>query len=84
VTVLPGAFRLGSEVEEALSTGKGVVGLETSVIGQGLPSPENRACIEAMSGAIRSEGAVPAWIGVMDGRVVVGLTMVELARFARP
>jgi pseudouridine-5'-phosphate glycosidase len=86
VTQTPGseALVLGQEIREALADGRGVVALETSVIGQGLPSPRNLECIDAMGGAIRTEGAVPAWIGVLDGSVRVGLTQQELARFAKP
>ena len=54
------------------------------MIGQGLPVPENRECIERMSAAIRAAGAVPAWIGVVDGSVTVGLSDEQLARFAEP
>jgi pseudouridine-5'-phosphate glycosidase len=61
-----------------------VVALETSVIGQGLPYPRNAECVERMSGAIRAAGAVPAWIGAIDGAVVVGLDDAQLARFVQP
>jgi pseudouridine-5'-phosphate glycosidase len=77
-------LRVGEEVREALEAGRGVVALETSVIGQGLPHPRNEECVRRMSGAIRTGGAVPAWIGVADGEVVVGLGAVELARLADP
>jgi pseudouridylate synthase len=78
------AIRVGEEVAEALEGAKGVVALETSVIGQGLPHPRNLECIERMEGAVRTAGAVPAWIGVVDGAAVVGLTSAELQRFAEP
>jgi pseudouridine-5'-phosphate glycosidase len=61
-----------------------VVGLETSVIGQGLPHPRNVECIDRMTGAIRAAGAVPAWVGVLGGEVVVGLDEKELATFTEP
>ena len=54
------------------------------MIGQGLPVPRNRECIERMSEAVRSTGAEPAWIGVVDGAVVVGLGAEDLRRFAEP
>ncbi|MET0801455.1 MAG: pseudouridine-5'-phosphate glycosidase [Actinomycetota bacterium] len=75
---------VAGEVRDALETGLGVVALETSVIGQGLPVPRNRECVERMGGAIRTAGAVPAWIGAAGGRVVVGLTDEDLARFCEP
>lgn len=79
-----GRVRLGDEVVSARSVGRAAVALETSVIGQGLPHPRNVECLERMSEAIRSAGAVPAWVGVVDGEVVVGLTDEELTAFAEP
>ena len=61
-----------------------MVALETSVVAQGLPPPRNLECAERMSAAIRSAGAVPAWIGVVRGEVVVGLSVEELRVFAEP
>ncbi len=78
------AFRVGEEVAAARAAGTAVVALETSVIGQGLPHPRNLECIERMSAAIALAGAVPAWVGVVEGAVVVGLDDGELARFAEP
>jgi pseudouridylate synthase len=54
------------------------------VIGQGLPHPRNVECIERMTDAIRASGAVPAWIGVVSGEVVVGLSAEELDPFTEP
>ena len=78
------AFRVADEVRVARKLQHGVVALETSVIGQGLPAPENRECIERMSAAIRASGSVPAWTGVVDGTVTVGLSDEQLAGFADP
>lgn len=84
LTLTREVVRLGDEVREALVAGTGAVALETSVIGQGLPFPHNQECARRMDDAIRGAGAVPAWIGVMDGSVIVGLTGEQLARFADP
>lgn len=75
---------VATDVADALGTRHGVVALETSVIGQGLPYPRNRECVDRMNAAITRAGAVPAWIGVLDGRVAVGLSDGELERFATP
>jgi len=75
-------FLVADEVAMAVASGEPVVALETSVIGQGLPHPRNIECIERMSGAIRNAGAVPAWIGLVDGAVLVGLDDRQLDRFA--
>ena len=77
-------FQVATEVRSALSEGTGVVALETSVIGQGLPAPRSEECVDRMSDAIRAAGSVPAWIGVVDGSLVVGLSDEELARFTEP
>lgn len=77
-------FAVANEVVDALASGGAVVALETSVIGQGLPSPQNVECVERMDGAIRHAGALPAWIGVVDGTVRVGLSDDELVRFVEP
>jgi pseudouridine-5'-phosphate glycosidase len=79
-----GRLRLGEEAAAALDEGAAVVALETSVIGQGLPHPRNLECLERMSRAIRDVGAVPAWVGVVGGEVVVGLAEHDLAAFAEP
>lgn len=73
---------VASEVGDALREGGPVVALETSVIGQGLPVPRNGECVDRMTGVIRAAGAVPAWIGIVDGSVVVGLSDAQLERFA--
>jgi pseudouridine-5'-phosphate glycosidase len=74
-------LRVGAEVGTALGEGRAVVGLETSVIGQGLPHPRNLEAVDRMAGAIRGVGAVPAWVGVLRGEVVVGLSDQELGAF---
>jgi pseudouridine-5'-phosphate glycosidase len=78
------SFLVAEDVAMAVAAGRPVVALETSVIGQGLPHPENRACASSMSAAIEEAGAVPAWTAVVDGAVRVGLEPAELARFFEP
>jgi pseudouridylate synthase len=82
--VIADTVRPSPEVADALSSGRGVVALETSVIAQGLPVPRNEECIERMGGAVRDAGAVPAWTGIVGGGVVVGLADAELRPFAEP
>jgi pseudouridine-5'-phosphate glycosidase len=78
------AVAIADEIRQAFESRAGVVALETSVIGQGLPVPRNRECVERMSDAIRVAGGVPAWVGAVDGRLAVGLSQGELARFCEP
>lgn len=72
------------EVRDALAAGRPVVALETSVLSQGLPVPRNAEAAGAMSAAIRERGAVPAWIGVAEGEVHVGLSAERIERFCDP
>lgn len=78
------AIVVHDEVRDALASGRGVVALETSVVGQGLPEPRNRECVRRMDGAIRARGAVPAWIAVADGAIRVGVDAEVLDRMATP
>jgi pseudouridylate synthase len=82
---MPGDVLLVSdEVRRALLDGVPVVALETSVLSQGLPHPRNLGAADAMSGRIRAQAGVPAWIAVKNGRIHVGLTDEELEEFSDP
>lgn len=69
-------------VAAALQDGRPVVALETSIVGQGLPSPHNLRAARDCEAAIRKEGAVPATVAVLDGRLRVGLDDSGLQRIA--
>jgi len=58
------------------------VALETSIVGQGLPAPHNLRAARGCEAAVREEGAVPATVALLDGRVHVGLTAEQLDRVA--
>jgi pseudouridylate synthase len=72
------------EVRAALVDGRPIVALETSVLSQGLPVPRNAEAAERMAAAIAGREALPAWIGISDGAVRVGLSDAELERFCDP
>ena len=59
-----------------------MVALETSIVGQGLPSPQNLEAALGCEAAIRDAGAVPATIAVLGGRLRVGLGRGDLERIA--
>lgn len=71
---------LSDEVQTALHEHRAVVALESTVIAHGLPYPANIEAAEAMSAAIRAEGATPATIGIQDGKIVIGLSPDEILR----
>ncbi|GGT24019.1 pseudouridine-5'-phosphate glycosidase [Streptomyces purpureus] len=73
---------LSEEVREALAGGVPVVALESTIIAHGLPRPRNLAVAEELEGLVRSGGAVPATIAVLDGRARIGLDKGQLERIA--
>jgi pseudouridylate synthase len=62
-----------AEVIEALGTGAPVVALESTLISHGLPRPDNLEVAREAEQAVRTEGAVPATMGVIGGVAKVGL-----------
>jgi pseudouridine-5'-phosphate glycosidase len=75
-------LHISDEVANALAHARPVVALETSIVGQGLPHPHNLRAARECEAAIREEGAVPATVAVLDGRLHVGLTDADLERIA--
>ena len=75
-------IKFSSEVSEALSSGRPVVALESTVIAHGLPYPENLETALAMENAIRSGGAVPATIAVFGGEFYAGIDRSQIERLA--
>ncbi|MFF3287635.1 pseudouridine-5'-phosphate glycosidase [Streptomyces sp. NPDC003023] len=79
---LTNAVTVSEEVREALGSGAPVVALESTIIAHGLPRPRNLAVAEELEALVRSGGAVPATVAVLDGRARIGLTKAELERVA--
>jgi pseudouridylate synthase len=73
--------RIAPEVQQALHDGGPVVALETTLIAHGFPPGVGVEVGLGAEAAVRTEGAVPATIGVIDGAVVVGVEADGLARF---
>lgn len=74
-------LRIHPRVAAALRDGRPVVGLESSVLAQGLPVPANRDAERRMRTAILSRAAIPAITAVIRGVPSVGITDDELERF---
>jgi len=72
----------GREVTDALASGAPVVALESNVITHGLPYPENVATARRVEQAVRAGGAIPATIGIDDGRILIGMSDPDIERFA--
>ncbi|MDX1540745.1 MAG: pseudouridine-5'-phosphate glycosidase [Geminicoccaceae bacterium] len=70
-------------VEQALSAGRPVVALETTIICHGIPRPDNARLAVEIDDAVRAAGAVPATTAVLGGRLRVGLERDEVSGLAR-
>lgn len=66
------------EVQAALNSGKAVVALESTIISHGMPYPRNVETALLVEKTIREEGAIPATIAIIKGRLKVGLTEEEI------
>lgn len=66
-------LHVSEEVADALAGGRGVVALESTIISHGLPRPDNLRVAREVEAAVRAEGAVPATVALVAGRVHVGL-----------
>jgi pseudouridylate synthase len=70
------------DIAAALVACAPVVALESTVIAHGLPRPRNLDTALNMEAAVREAGALPATVGILDGKIVVGLTSEQIARIA--
>jgi pseudouridylate synthase len=77
-----GPFDVSPFVEAAIRDQRPVVALETTLVTHGLPHPEGIRAAGRLEAEVVAAGAVPATIGVLDGRVRVGLSTEELERLA--
>ncbi|MGZ6125728.1 MAG: pseudouridine-5'-phosphate glycosidase [Myxococcales bacterium] len=77
-------LEVSAEVATALRERRPVVALETSVVAQGLPPPANLEAARRCAAAVRAQGAIPAAVAVIGGRVIVGAREADLERLADP
>ena len=71
------------EVAEAIAAGKPVVALESTIISPGMPYPQNVETALKVEEIIRQNGAVPATIAIIGGRLKAGLTPEEIEYFGK-
>ena len=71
-------LELDPQVHGALATGAPVVALESTIITHGMPYPHNVETALAVEAEVRTAGAVPATIAVIDGKIRVGLSRAML------
>ncbi|MEO0564674.1 MAG: pseudouridine-5'-phosphate glycosidase [Chloroflexota bacterium] len=76
-------LNLHTDVAAALAEDAPVVALESTLITHGLPYPSNVETALAMEDAVRSNGAVPATIAVLNGQITVGIAPDEIERLGK-
>jgi pseudouridine-5'-phosphate glycosidase len=81
--VLKKYIDISSEVASALKENKPVVALESTIISHGMPYPVNVETALKVEEIVRGNGAIPATIGIMEGKLKVGLTVEEIEHFAK-
>ena len=69
---------INPEVKAALMEGKPVVALESTIISHGMPYPKNVETALKVESIIRENGAIPATIAILEGKLKVGLTTEEV------
>ncbi|MGF9763268.1 pseudouridine-5'-phosphate glycosidase [Microvirga sp. 0TCS3.31] len=65
-------------VQSALAAGEAVVALESTIITHGMPHPQNVATAREVEAVVRENGAMPATIAIIEGRIKIGLSDAEL------
>uniref|UniRef100_A0A3P9J3P0 Zgc:136858 n=1 Tax=Oryzias latipes TaxID=8090 RepID=A0A3P9J3P0_ORYLA len=76
-------FKVHPSVSQALAENKPVVALESTIITHGMPYPHNLSTANEVEAIVQSEGATPATVGVIQGKIHVGLTPGDLAHLAQ-
>jgi len=66
------------EIMEALASGKPVVALESTIIAHGMPYPQNIDTALQVESIVRENGAIPATIAILEGKLCVGLNPAQL------
>lgn len=76
--MLENYLEIKPEVKKALEEGKAVVALESTIISHGMPYPKNVETALNVEKIIRENGAIPATIAILNGKLKVGLTEEEV------
>ncbi|MDT5040800.1 MAG: pseudouridylate synthase [Actinoplanes sp.] len=82
VIVTDFAIAFGDHVTQARRGGRPVVALESTIVSHGLPRPDNLRVAREIEQTVRDNGAVPATIGMLGGRLIVGLSDPEIEHLA--
>jgi pseudouridine-5'-phosphate glycosidase len=71
-------LEISKEVQEALAKGEAVVALESTIISHGMPYPQNVETALKVEEIVRNNGAIPATIAILNGKLKVGLSKEEI------
>ena len=74
---------ISEEIQNSIKENGSVVALESTIISHGMPFPQNLETALEVESFIRKEGALPATIAVIEGRIKIGLSNLELEQFAQ-
>ncbi|KAK6528119.1 hypothetical protein TWF281_009371 [Arthrobotrys megalospora] len=74
----PGLFTISKEVMTAMEEMKPILGLETAIYTHGFPKPDNYQLALEMEEMARQHGAVPATIGILNGKILIGMEPEQL------
>ena len=74
---------ISEEIQDSIKEKGPVVALESTIISHGMPFPQNLETALEVEKIIRKEGAIPATIAVVEGRIKIGLSNLELEQFAQ-
>ncbi|MBT3188189.1 MAG: pseudouridine-5'-phosphate glycosidase [Anaerolineae bacterium] len=75
-------IRISLEITHVLDLSLPIVALESTVITHGLPIPQNMDLARDMEAKVRKQGATPATVALLDGRIRIGINDEELERLA--
>ena len=73
---------ISEEIQDSLNGNVPIVALESTIISHGMPFPHNMETAIKVENIVRKEGAVPATIAVIGGRIKIGLSNIEIKQFA--
>jgi pseudouridylate synthase len=79
---LPKMYAISETIQHAQCLGSPIVALESAVITHGLPTPHNLELAQDMEAEVRANGATPATIALLEGKVHIGLTETQLTTLA--
>jgi len=76
-------IEISEEIQNSIKRNGPVVAIESTIISHGMPFPQNLETALEVERIIRKEGAIPATIAVLEGRIKIGLSNLELEQFAQ-